>query len=149
MKEYLALVWGTPVPRKGRIETNIGRSVRDRKRMAVRLSTGRNAVTVYESVECYGGVTLVRVRIETGRTHQIRVHMAHLGHPVVGDRQYGRGRPGSALPGCVERQMLHAERLAFRHPRTGESMAFVAQAPDDMMRLMEALRNQGRGVKTQ
>jgi len=139
-KEYLALVWGTPVPRTGRIETMIGRNPRNRKKMCTRPAAGRVAVTHYETVEQFAGTALLRVRIETGRTHQIRVHLAHLGHPVVGDKQYGRTR-GRRLPLPAPRQMLHAARLAFRHPRTDMELCFTAPLPEDMAGLLAALRN--------
>jgi len=137
-KEYLALVAGAPKPLAGRIETLIGRSAHDRKKMTTRTTTGRAAVSRYEVVEVLGGVSLVRVKIETGRTHQIRVHMAHIGHPVVGDPQYGHARV--ALPVPAKRQMLHAARLAFDHPVTGVRMAFEAPLPSDMAELIAGLK---------
>ncbi len=138
-KEYLALVWGRPRPEQGTIETLLGRSAGDRKKMSARPPRGRPAVTHYATLERFKETTLVRVRIETGRTHQIRVHLAHIGHPVVGDRQYGRAR-AAEWPAPVSRQMLHAERLALRHPRTGADMEWVAPLPADMAALLEALR---------
>lgn len=139
-KEYLALVYGIPEPASGRIETRIGRSPHDRKKMSARPAggAGRRAVTHYEVLEAFAGAALVRVRIETGRTHQIRVHMAHVGHPVLGDRQYG-GRRRAAVPG-VERQMLHAQLLAFRHPVSGRPMQFEAPLPDDLAGVLGVLR---------
>ncbi len=138
-KEYRALVWGCPEPPVGRIETLIGRSPAHRKKMSARVATGRPAVTHYEVLETYETVSLLALRIETGRTHQIRVHLAHIGHPVVGDPIYGRGRRG-ALPLPAGRQMLHAASLAFDHPRTGERLEFVAPMPSDMHALITALR---------
>ena len=139
-KEYLALVWGHLNPPAGRAETLIGRNPNDRKKMCVRPDTGRPAITVYETLEKFPGASLVSVRIETGRTHQIRVHMAFLGHSIVGDPQYGRPRR-DALPVPVpRRQMLHAVRLTFIHPATGQSLAFEAPLPADMRDLMDALR---------
>lgn len=138
-KRYLALVWGRPAPPVGTVCTLIGRSVHNRKKMSARVSTGRPAVTRYALREAFADVSLLEVRTETGRTHQIRVHLAHIGHPVVGDRQYGRARR-CALPAPAPRQMLHAERLAFEHPRTGERLEFVAPLPADMRQLLEALR---------
>ena len=141
-KEYVALVHGTPKPPEGRIETLIGRSPRDRKKMSARPNSGRRAVTHYRVDAVYGDICRVRVRIETGRTHQIRVHMAHLGHPVVGDTQYGRRK--TDLPaGLVARQMLHAERLGLTHPRTGREMLFVAPLPPDMRAVLELLSKTG------
>jgi len=138
-KEYLALVAGRPSPPAGRVETMIGRSRHDRKKMSARPSRGRAAVTEYETLEEFEGTTLVRVRIETGRTHQIRVHMAHLGHPVMGDRQYGRRREGTVER--PPRQMLHARLLGFAHPRTGEKIEFTAPLPENMERLLGELRS--------
>jgi 23S rRNA pseudouridine1911/1915/1917 synthase len=141
-KEYVALVRGVPAS-GGRIETLIGRSPRDRKKMSARPARGRRAVTHYEVAETFGDASRLRVRIETGRTHQIRVHLAHIGHPVLGDRQYGgsgarlsqtAGRP------AAPRQMLHAEALAFRHPRTGREMRVTAPLPRDMAEFLGHLR---------
>ena len=160
-KEYVALVWGAPRPAAGTIHTRIGRSSRDRKKMAaLPLTTnirrrlrfqdeicdeepdenpeGREAVTHYRVEETFPHVSLVRCRIETGRTHQIRVHLAHLRHPVVGDEVYGRARHD--LPAPAARQMLHAEKLALDHPATGERLAFTAPLPADFTALLAALR---------
>ena len=142
-KEYLALVWGLPRPAAGRVETLIGRSRHNRKKMSATPATGRPAITLYETVGIFGEAALLSVRIETGRTHQIRVHMAHLGHPIVGDTQYGRARQ-NVLPGPVPgRQMLHAARLGVTHPRTGAPMIFEAPLPADMAALLDALRKPG------
>ena len=144
-KEYLAVVHGVPRVVSGTIETLIGRSRHDRKRMSVHTDQGRNAVSHYEVVEVFPDCCLVRVRIETGRTHQIRVHMAHFGHPVVGDTQYGRrtrAPDGGHRPG---RQMLHAAFLAFAHPRTNRRRQFRAPLPDDMKTLIGTLRSDGSG----
>lgn len=138
-KDYVALVWGHPAPARGTIETLIGRHRSDRKKMAVQSKTGRIAITHYELQECFGDISLVRLRLETGRTHQIRVHMAHNGHPIVGDAQYGR-RSVCALPIPVKRQMLHAETVSFSHPGTGETMSFTAPWPADFNALVEVLR---------
>ena len=140
-KEYLALVWGRPLPASGTVDTLIGRSLRNRKKMSTRTAAGRRAVTHYTTVRTFAAISLLRLRIETGRTHQIRVHMAHLGHPVVGDTQYGRARK-NPLPAPVPRQMLHAERIAFEHPRTGRVMEFTTPPPRDMQSLIEALRGE-------
>ena len=138
-KEYVALVWGRPRPPSGRIETLVGRNPHDRKKMSASPHSGKPAITNYETLGTFGDVSYLRVHIETGRTHQIRVHLAHIGHPVVGDRQYGGARRAQ-LPVPAERQMLHAERLAFQHPRTGLELEFVSPLPDDMKNLLAALK---------
>lgn len=138
-KEYLALVWGHLTPPSGRAETLIGRNPHDRKKMSARPESGRPAVTLYDTVARFATTSLLRVRIETGRTHQIRVHMAHLGHAVVGDPQYGRPRR-DALPVPVpSRQMLHAARLSFTHPASGQVLSFQAPLPADMQALLDVL----------
>jgi 23S rRNA pseudouridine1911/1915/1917 synthase len=145
-KIYRALVWGTPAPSRGRIEAPLGRHPIVRTRMAVR-SAGRVAVTEYESVERLGPFTLLQVRILTGRTHQIRVHLKHKGHPVAGDSEYGGDRFSSlrresARAAAEEfgRLALHAERLEFDHPVTGERLRFEAALPSDFERLLSLLR---------
>ncbi len=153
-REYLAMVWGRPDPPSGRIEGNIGRSLRDRLQMAVFTDgeTGKHAVTHYETVESFGHVTLVRCVLETGRTHQIRVHMRHIGHPLFNDARYGgdqvlRGVPSAKYKAFIDncfklcpRQALHARTLGFVHPRTGEEMFFQADLPADMAALIERWR---------
>ena len=138
-KNYVALVWGRPSPARGTIKTLIGRHRADRKKMSAQPTTGRAAVTHYELSEHFRDISLVRIRLETGRTHQIRVHMAHRGFPVVGDAKYG-SRSGRSLPVSVARQMLHAETLAFTHPVTGEPLTFTASLPADFKALVAALR---------
>lgn len=135
-KEYVTLVLGVPHASSDTIETLIGRSRHDRKKMSAQPSSGRRAVTEYEVMEAYDAVSLIKVQIHTGRTHQIRVHMAHLGHPVLGDRQYGRPRASESAP----RQMLHAQRLAFHHPGDGRRMECVAPMPEDMKTIVGRLR---------
>jgi len=137
-KEYLALVWGKPVPAEGTIKTEIGRSAHNRKKMSAKPRTGRHAITHYSTIESFSEATLLRVRIETGRTHQIRVHLAHIGHPVVGDQQYGRARK-MRKPIPIKRQMLHAEHLTIEHPRTGKQLKFEAPIPEDMRAVLEVL----------
>lgn len=134
-REYLAIVHGRVREERGRINAPIGRHPVDRKRMAV-IAGGRPAVTDYEVLERFPGYTLVQAILQTGRTHQIRVHMAHLGHPVVGDPVYGARRSPWNLKG----QCLHAQRLAFRHPRTGAWMSFTAPLPPDMEKVLADLR---------
>ena len=137
-KRYLALVHGTVGRETGRIEAAIGRREHDRKRMGVRIRGGREARTAYRVLRRLADMTLVEASLETGRTHQIRVHLAHIGHPVVGDAAYGgrRGRRLAASDGSrAGRQMLHAWRLGFRHPRTDAWLEFTAPIPDDLRAL--------------
>jgi 23S rRNA pseudouridine1911/1915/1917 synthase len=141
-KTYQALLHGIPHPAAGRIETLIGRCPRDRKRMAVVAKGGRTAVSHYRVVEAFpaAAAALVEVCIETGRTHQIRVHLRHLGHPVLGDPVYGNARRDRALGVPSTRQLLHARRLAFRHPVTALPLSFEAPLPEDFAARLRALR---------
>ncbi len=146
-RQYLALVYGTMVA-GGRVDAPIGRHPRDRLKQAVR-EDGRDAVTHYRVRERFRAMTLVECRLETGRTHQIRVHMAHVRHPLVGDPQYGGllKLPKGAIAALTEalrgfrRQALHAEQLAFVHPGTGEQVSFEAPLPADMQAVLAALRD--------
>jgi 23S rRNA pseudouridine1911/1915/1917 synthase len=138
-KVYLALVHGVPRPASGVIDTLIGRHPRDRKRMAVVSRNGKQAITRYSVVRACGAVSLVEASIETGRTHQIRVHLAHLGHPIVGDPLYGSRSRDQMIADCPSRQMLHAARLAFAHPVSGETLDFSRPPPPDMLALMVKL----------
>jgi 23S rRNA pseudouridine1911/1915/1917 synthase len=145
VKEYLALVYGTPSPARGRVDAPIGRDPRERKRMAV-VRDGRRAVTEYEVVQALRYVSLIHCRLLTGRTHQIRVHMKHLGHPIVGDPVYSgpqwRGIPDKKVQKALAslgRQALHAARLTIAHPRTGEVMTFDAAMPGDLGALLSTL----------
>ena len=133
VKTYLAIVHGTPVPAEGRIENLIGRSPFDRKKMAIVDRNGKVAVTHYRVVASSRTVSRVECVIETGRTHQIRVHMASLGTPVVGDAVYGRSRLDRQLDPPPVRQLLHAWRLTLKHPITREPMTFEAPIPSDFM----------------
>ncbi len=161
-REYRALVWGIPSPATGRIEGNIGRSLKDRLQMAVYPTDselGKHAVTHYEVLEQLGHVSLVRCVLETGRTHQIRVHMRHIGHPLFNDARYGgdqilRGTTAASYRQFVNncfaicpRQALHARTLGFVHPRTGEEMFFSAPIPPDMEQLIERWRNYAATAK--
>lgn len=130
-REYRAVTWGCPVA-GGTIDQPVARHPRDRLRMAVRPG-GRNAVTHYRVLERFRANALVAVRLETGRTHQIRVHMAHAGYPLVGDSLYSRGRNGFGRPA------LHAGRLGARHPATDEECDFKAPLPEDMRGLLTRL----------
>ena len=134
---YLALVWGVPESVVGVVDAPIGRSTRDRTRMAVR-PEGKAARTRYEVLRTFRRpvpTALVECQLETGRTHQIRVHLAAIGHPVVGDAQY-RGDRGAIN---VARPMLHAARLAITHPTTGERLEFTSALPSDMQSLIDSL----------
>lgn len=137
-KEYLALVHGICEPRAGRIEAPIGRSQRDRKKMSISLSAGRYALTSYVTEKRFAQASLLRVVIATGRTHQIRVHLAHYGHPILGDTVYGRvARLGDII---FPRQMLHAERIVFHHPKHSEiELDLHAPLPADMQAVLTAL----------
>lgn len=142
---YVALVRGAPDPARGTVETRIGRSAHDRKKMAVLKSGGREAVTHYRVEQAYGPAdkplaSRVACRLETGRTHQIRVHLAFRHAPVLGDPVYGSSKPAKAVADAVEaaglkRQALHAAVLGFAHPITGEALRFETPLPDDMARL--------------
>lgn len=140
-KEYAALVWGRLKQGSGTIDEPISRHRHHRTRMAVVQERGRRAVTHWSLVEAFEDVCWVRLRIETGRTHQIRVHMAHIGHPVVGDAVYGGIRKRHAV--CAERQMLHAEVLRIAHPRTGAPLLFEAPLPADFRALLHQLGASG------
>lgn len=154
-REYVAVVWGQPDPADGRIEGNIGRSLKDRLQMAVfpEGDYGKHAVTHYSTIRPLGYVSVVKCVLETGRTHQIRVHMKHIGHPLFNDARYGgdvilRGTTGAKyrqfVANCFEtcpRQALHARTLGFVHPHTGEEMFFSAPIPEDMTRLIERWEN--------
>ena len=130
-REYLGLVEGRPAARSGTIDAPLGRDRRVRTRISSDTDEPREAITHFETEQTFEGFTLLRVRLETGRTHQIRAHLKAIGHPVVGDPEYGR--PGLGLP----RQFLHAERLAFRHPATGAEVDIRSPLPNDLQRGLE------------
>ena len=129
------------VTRDGKVEAPIGRHPVQRTRMAV-AARGRPSITHYEVLQHFAHATLLRCRLETGRTHQIRVHMQSLGHPLVGDPVYGKKRSIDPLLGPFPRQALHAERLEFQHPASDETVAWQAPAPPDMGALLAALKAQ-------
>jgi 23S rRNA pseudouridine1911/1915/1917 synthase len=133
-KEYLALVVGIPKQVRGEIRAPIGRDPIHRKRMSVRAPRGRLAHSRYELLKRLPGAALLRVRIFTGRTHQVRVHLASIGHPVAGDATYGGRRPGFER---LQRPALHAARLAFTHPASGERVSFEAPLPDDLRQVID------------
>lgn len=136
---YTALVWGVPASSAGTIDAPIGRDPRDPLRMAV-VASGKPARTDYRVDEALGDVSLVTCRLETGRTHQIRVHLAAIGHPVVGDATYG-GQRSSLL---LDRPFLHAGALRFDHPLTGRLLEFAAALPADLAGILERLRAENR-----
>lgn len=151
-RSYLALVWGRPSPAEGKLTGNIGRSPRNRKKMAVLRRGGRPAETGYRVRRSFqnGRVSLVECRLKTGRTHQIRVHLAEAGHPLLGDPLYGRGgtgsRRGRLLPEAAQlalaalaRQALHAKTLGFQHPGTGDTLQFTCELPSDIRALISSL----------
>jgi 23S rRNA pseudouridine1911/1915/1917 synthase len=150
-RAYLALVWGLPTPAAGSIDLPVGRDPRDRKRMAVVTKGGKNALTHYKTLRSFAAsVSLLECRLATGRTHQIRVHLSHGGHPVVGDPIYlrripavsrGLADPPRRLLLDFPRQALHAQTLAFRHPRTGVALSFQSPPPPDFQALIEALEH--------
>lgn len=161
-REYIAVVWGVPDPAVGRIEGNIGRSLKDRLQMTVFPDGdyGKHAVTHYEVIEPLGYVSVVKCRLETGRTHQIRVHMKHIGHPLFNDARYGgdqilRGTTFAKYRQFVvngfttcPRQALHARTLGFVHPATGEEMFFSCPIPDDMTALIQRWRDYSKSSNT-
>lgn len=134
---YNAIVYNNIKNDEGTVSTQIGRSQNDRKKMAVLQSGGRNAVTHYKVLERFGKFNLVELRLETGRTHQIRVHMSHIGHPLLGDPVYGPKKQIFNLEG----QVLHARVLGFVHPRSGEYMEFSTELPEYFKKLILRLKN--------
>ncbi len=158
-RKYVALVWGTPDPPEGTITGNVGRNIRDRKIMQVfpDSSQGKPAITHYSLIEDFGYVALVECRLETGRTHQIRVHFSHIRHPLFNDEEYGgdkilRGTTFAKYQQFVRncftilpRQALHAKSLSFDHPVTGKRLSFDSELPDDMKQVIEKWRSYTSG----
>jgi 23S rRNA pseudouridine1911/1915/1917 synthase len=154
-RKYIALIWGTPEPAEGTITGNVGRNIRDRKIMQVFPdgSQGKTAITHYKVIEQFGYVSLVQCKLETGRTHQIRVHFSFIRHPLFNDDEYGgdqilKGTTFSKYQQFVKncfkilpRQALHAKSLAFDHPVTGKRLSFDSELPDDMKQVIEKWRN--------
>ena len=138
-RTYECLVTGNMKQDSGTVDAPIGRSSADRKKMAV-VPTGRRAVTHWEVVARYPGVTHLRCRLETGRTHQIRVHMAYIGHPILGDTVYGAKKPIPGLTG----QCLHATGLRFIHPRTGEPVELHCPLPPEFTAMLQKLQNKSQ-----
>ena len=155
VRAYQAVVWGKPERAQGRIEAPLGRDGSNRQKMAIRPRDGRPAATRYRVLRTFpqpGDPTLVECRLETGRTHQIRVHMASEGHPLLGDDTYGRGfassarnlrPPARAALEALGRQALHATVLGFEHPATAKPMLFESSLPDDVASLVQALEMEG------
>jgi 23S rRNA pseudouridine1911/1915/1917 synthase len=149
-REYWALVWGAFRQQKGTIEASLGRSKRDRRKVAV-TAGGKHAVTEYEVLKEFDFLSLVRLKLKTGRTHQIRVHLAHVGHPVFGDPTYGgRNDEWGGLPAkksqqaknllkILNRQALHAKTIGFIHPKTKKTVKFDSDLPEDMREVLEKL----------
>ncbi len=154
-RAYSALVWGAPSSLKGTVDANLARSQANRQKIAVVKTSGRHAITHWQVKERFGPegepavASLIECRLETGRTHQIRVHMAHIGHPLIGDDDYGAGfktkvnrlpEPLKSVVAGFSRQALHAGLLAFAHPVTGETMRFESGYPADFNELLSALQ---------
>ena len=135
-KYYYALIEGNLAYKKGKIDAPIGRDPKNRKKMAVRKRRSKNAISRFKIIEEFKTHTLVEVKIETGRTHQIRVHFSYLGHPVVGDKKYGSKNTLNA-----KRQLLHARKLAVKHPTTGKKIVFEAELKDDFKEILNKLRS--------
>jgi len=143
---YDALVAGKPPGPGGRIDTLYGRDPQARKKFSSRVRTGKRAVTNWRVVERFAGAARIEARLETGRTHQVRVHLAALGCPLLADRTYGRPARDAAvreIADALGRQALHARTLAFVHPATGEKLSFGSELPADMRAALEALRALG------
>jgi 23S rRNA pseudouridine1911/1915/1917 synthase len=135
-RKYYAIVHGVIPHDMGTVDAPIGRDPKNRQQMAIVFERGKNAITHFAVQERFSTATLVELKLETGRTHQIRVHMKYIGHPLVGDPKYGPAKP--AFP--IEGQALHAAVLGFEHPRSGEYLEFSRPIPDDMVQVMQALR---------
>jgi len=150
-RDYVAIVWGKLKKPHGTIEASLGRSKRDRKKVAV-IPNGKHAVTEYAVLEQFDFLSLVQLKLRTGRTHQIRVHLAHVGHPVFGDPTYGgrndqwgglqgkKSQQAVNLLALISRQALHAKTIGFVHPATKEFMKFDSELPQDMKKVLEKLR---------
>ncbi|MFO7638351.1 MAG: RluA family pseudouridine synthase [bacterium] len=157
VREYAAFAWGDFEAEEGTVDAPIGRHVIDRTRMAVTPFAAKQAVTHYQVFRRYNVCTYLRLRLKTGRTHQIRVHMQHLGHPIVGDPEYGGRSPSVVqfrqhqplyrdMMGIIKRQALHAARLGLQHPRTREYIEFASALPPDMNELLLYLERHERGT---
>lgn len=149
LRNYVSLVYGRLAHSTGTIDAEIGRARTDRKRMSTRTKAGKKAVTHYAVIEIFRDATLVKVKLDTGRTHQIRVHFASIGHPVLGDSSYG-GKTYLTFRGTklkIPRQMLHAQTLGFSHPVTDEPLEFTSPLPQDIASILSILREPaGRSI---
>jgi len=139
-REYTALVHGVVPNNKGKIILPIGRDPKNRKKMAVVSHNGKKAITHFEIIERYKGYTYLKLNLETGRTHQIRVHMSHIGYPIVGDHTYGRKRNEFKIEG----QLLHAKTVGFNHPKNNEYMEFTENEPDDFSTILDTLNRRNK-----
>jgi 23S rRNA pseudouridine1911/1915/1917 synthase len=162
-RRYNALVWGVPDPPEGTITGNVGRSIKDRKVMQVFKddSDGKTAITHYKVIEDLGYISLIECKLETGRTHQIRVHLSHIKHPLFNDEEYGGNKilKGTTftkyqqfIRNCfniLPRQALHAKSLAFDHPVTGKRLYFDSELPDDMVQVIDKWRKYISGRETE
>jgi 23S rRNA pseudouridine1911/1915/1917 synthase len=156
LREYVAIIWGHMPSEEGTVEAPIGRAMKDRKKMAVTRLKGRESLTQYKVLERFNLCDLLSIRLKTGRTHQIRVHLSYLNHPVLGDPEYGgrqkwirgihdRERPfAHKLLKLIDRQALHAKRLGFVHPESKDYKEFESESPDDMNSVLTLLRGRPR-----
>ena len=135
-REYEAIACGYFKDKSGTVDAPIGRHHTDRKKMCVTYENSKNAVTHYEVIKQYGGYAHVRLRLETGRTHQIRVHLSYINHPVLGDDVYGKSYKG------IDGQCLHAKKIGFIHPTTGEYMEFISEVPDYFQKILRIIEKQ-------
>ena len=155
-RTYLAFVWGMPKPIHGRIETLIGRSKYNRQKMSADVGSGKNAITNYKTLEVFKGktipdISLIECKLETGRTHQIRVHLAHKGNPILGDQMYGKkirkirdlDEELSVVLENINFQALHAQSLGFLHPKSGKELFFTTELPKDLLNLQKMLKRLG------
>lgn len=155
-RTYLAFVWGMPKPIHGRIETLIGRSKYNRQKMSAEVVSGKDAITNYKTIEVFKGkkipdISLIECRLETGRTHQIRVHLAHQGNPILGDQMYGKkirkirdlDEQLSILLENINFQALHAQSLGFLHPKSEKNLFFTTELPIDLLNLQKMLKKLG------